>query len=224
MNTRLLQAYSSIEEQNKDKFLQNKLELDTVWGKDIWGVTLQIDLSEEVRDIVCKYQEELEQLEPENLFLPPRQFQHITFNQVVYWDGQYVLGTKGTWDSIADKFLSEFKHKNKNFKSFKVQFSKLIATTGGIIWCGFDGNDEIENLREYFLQKLPFPKETTKFNHIVHTTVVRYKNKLNNPKKVLDYLNSRTESVEMSVNKIFLRKELIFPSIKTEPLGEIESV
>lgn len=222
MNERLQSQYLSIEEQNKTKFLGNQIEIDNTWGNPIWGVTLQIDLGEEVKDVLCKYQEELDAIEGGNLFLLPRQFQHISFNQVVFWGGQYRLGAKKTWDSISGDFLSSFQQQNNVFPSFSLAFSKLIATTGGIIWGAFDENDELERLRQIFLQRLPFPKETTRLNHIAHTTVARYKNKLNNPKRVFDYAQSRTASVPMDVKRIVLRNELVFPSLKTEDIAQIE--
>lgn len=221
INTRLQKQYSGIEDQNRGKFLRNEIEIDSTWGKSIWGVTLQIDLGEKVRDLLCNYQEELEKLEPNNLLLLSRQYQHISFNQVVFWGGQYEFGTEETWNKVAEEFLKAFKEQNKKHNSFNVTFSKLVATTGGIIWCGYDENDEMEVLREEFLEQLPFPKETTKLNYIIHTTVARYKNKLVDPRKVLDFIESKNESVEMTVNKIILRNELVFPSIKTESLAEI---
>lgn len=224
MNTRLQKQYSGIEDQNKEKFLRNDIEIDSTWEKPIWGVTLQIDLEEKVRNSLCKYQEELEKLEPDNLLLLPRQYQHISFNQVVFWAGQYELGTEGTWNKVAEEFLKAFKEQNRKHNSFRVNFSKLVGTTGGIIWCGYDENDEMEHLREEFLKMLPFPKETTKLNHIVHTTVARYKNKLADPGKVLDFVDNNNGSAEMTVKKIILRNELVFPSIKTVSLAEIELI
>ena len=224
MNTRLQKQYFGIEEQNKEKILHNEVEIDSTWGKLIWGVTLQIDLGEKVRDSLCKYQEELEKLEPDNLLLLPRQYQHISFNQVVFWGGQYELGTEGTWNKVSEEFLKAFKEQNRKHNSFKVEFSKLVATTGGIIWCGYDENDEMENLREEFIKILPFPKETIRKNHIIHSTVARYKNSLDNPGKVLDYIDKNNRLAEMVVNNIILRNELVFPSIKTESLAEIELI
>ena len=222
MNTRLGNQYTSIEESNKDKFLNNQIEIDTTWGKHISGATLQIDLNDAVRDVLGNYQKELDALEPGNLLLLPRQFQHISFNQVVFWGGQYALGTKGTWESIASDFISAYKELNNNFPSFKVMFSKLIATTGAIIWCAYDENDQMENLRNTFLQKLPFPKETTRFNHIIHTTIARYKHTLNNPQHVYDFIQNKNHTVSMLVKKIILRKENIYPSIQTKNICYIK--
>ena len=221
MNTRLQKKYSEVEEQNKEKFLRNEIEMDSTWGKSIWGVALQIDLGEKIKDLLCKYQEELENLEPDNLLLLPRQYQHISFNQVVFWGGQYKLGTEKTWNKTAEEFLKAFREQNRKHNSFTVEFSKLIATTGGIIWCGYDESDEMEHLREEFLKLLPFPKETNKLNHIIHTTVARYNNKLIDPVKVLDFVDKNSKSADMTVDKIILRNELVFPSIQTELLAEI---
>lgn len=224
MNKRLFDKYANIEIQNRESFLNNDLELDTTWGNEIWGVTFQIDLSESARDVVCKYQEELDELEPGNLLLLPRQYQHISFNQVVFWGGEYVMGREKTWDNVAPEFLAAFQKLNKTFSGFEITFSKLIATKGGIIWVASDEKDELENLRNVFLNAFPFPEETTKFNHIIHTTVARYKNRLNSPKKVLTYIENKHDKMSMYVSKIILRKELVFPSIKTEEIASIDLV
>ena len=221
MNARLQALYNTIEEDNRPKFLANQVVPDTMWGKHIFGGTLQIDLSEEARDDVCKLQKDLDGLEPDNLLFLPRQYQHISFNQVVFWGGEYTLGTKETWDQCKEQFITEFTKLDQAFKSFPVTFSRLIATTGGIIWVAYDENDEMETLRNTFLHQLPFPPETTKYNHIIHTTVARFKNKMNNPKRVLDYLASYKDSVSMKVDSIILRNELIYPSIQTTELTKI---
>lgn len=221
MNQRLISVYQNIENQNKENFLNNKVEIDQTWGKEIWGITLQIDLGEEVRDQLTEYQKQLSILEPENLLLLPRSYQHISFNQVIFWGGNYKNGRQETWKSVSQEFLSKFKKLDNLFDSFKVTFSKLIATTGGIIWCGYDENNEMEKIRNDFLRLLPFPQETNKLNHIVHTTVARFKTKLKSPNQIIDFTINHKESVSMKVNKIILRNELIFPSIKTKDISFI---
>lgn len=221
MNQRLISVYQNIENQNKENFLNNKVEIDQTWGKETWGITLQIDLGEEARNQLVEYQKQLSVLEPENLLLLPRSYQHISFNQVIFWGGLYKNGKQETWKSIYQDFLLKFQKLDNVFNSFEVTFSKLVATIGGIIWCGFDESDQMENLRNEFLNFLPFPQETTKLNHIIHTTVARYKNKLNNPSRILDFTLNHKETVSMKVNKIILRNELIFPSIKTKDINFI---
>lgn len=221
MNQRLLSVYQNIENQNKGKFLNNQIEVDQDWEKEIWGITLQIDLSEQVRNRLTEYQKQLSILEPENLLLLPKQYQHISFNQVIFWGGNYKIGKEELWKSISQEFISKFKKLDHAFDSFEVTFSKLVATTSGIIWCGYDENDEMEEIRNKFLNILPFPKETTKLNHIIHTTVTRFKNKLNNLNKIWDFTTNHKELVSMKVNKIILRNELVFPSIKTKDIDFI---
>ncbi len=221
MNKRLADAYSSIEDSNRDAFLSNNVEIDKQWGQPVWGITLQIDLSESVRDALCLYQKELDELEPSNLLLLPRQYQHISFNQIVFWGGMYAEGREQTWKAISADFTKKFLGLNNEYPSFGITFSKMISTTGGIIWCAVDENDEMEKLRSEFFAKLPFPKETTKQNHIIHTTVARFVHKLNNPVNVLNYVKKKTHTSSMIVDRIILRNELIFPSIRTETLGEI---
>lgn len=222
MNTRLSGLYTAMQAENKEKFLKNNLVLSHDWNKPIWGITLQIDLDEDVKAFISECQKELAELEPDNLLLIPSSAQHISFNQVVFWDGEYAQGREKTWEGIQNSFLTEFQKLNHVFSEFDITFSGLVATTSGIILCGYDEEDELEHCREEFLKRLPFPSETKKLNHIIHTTVVRYKNNLSNPGAVFQYLSTKQDSVTMRVKQIVLKKELIFPSLQTEAISGIE--
>lgn len=224
MNTRLRDAYTAMQAENKEKFLQNNIALSHDWNKPIWGITLQIELGQAIKALISKYQMELNELEPNNLLLIPSSAQHISFNQVVFWDGEYARGREKTWEGIQGSFLAEFQKLDHVFPEFDVTFSGLVATTSAIVWCGYDKTDEFEHLREEFLQRLPFPSETKTKNHIIHTTVVRYKNKLSNPEAVFRYLSTKQDSATMRVKKIVLKRELVFPSLQTETISEIELI
>lgn len=221
MNQRLTEAYKNLEQQNEQDFLEGKIELDTMWGKEVFGVFLQIDLTENVKDIMVKYQQALNQLEPGNLLLPPRDTQHVSVNQVIFWNGSYSHGGKETWASMQDDFLEKMDGFDQATNSFDITFSKLIATKNAILWTGYDQSDELQNLRSSLRDKLPFPKETKKFNNIIHTTVARYKNRLTNPQKIVDYLKQQQDTETMRVKRIHLKEELVFPSLKTKDIADI---
>lgn len=224
MNTRLQKIYDDIRASNHEAYLNNDVVIDKKWAKPIWGITLQIDLADEVKDKIENYQHDLNRLEPGNFYLLPREYQHISFNQVVFWDGDYAKGPRATWQGIETDFIKRFEELDNKYKCFEITFSHLIPTKEGIIWCANDTHDTMEVLRNEFQIKLPFPPETTKLNHIVHTTVVRHKNTLTNPRAVIDYSLEHTEAVSMEVKKIILKKELVFPSIKMETISEISLV
>lgn len=222
MNQRLQKIYDEITFQNREAFLQNQVVPDINWGKKINGATLQINLSGPVKDHIQKYQEDLLRLEANSLLLSPRPFQHISFNQVVYWNGHYSKGVSATWDELEREFVNKFKQLDNKFPSFPITFYKLIAHTNAIIWCAYDENDELESLRNQLFNLLTFPKETEKRNHIIHTTIARYKQKLNNPSQILDYVNSHIEKVAMNITAIVLRKENQYPSLNTREITSIQ--
>jgi hypothetical protein len=221
MNQRLATEYDMIESKNRGRVLANEILVDTTWGKEIFGVTLQIDLSDAVKDMVCQYQSDLGFMEPGNMLLLPREYQHLSFNQVVFWGREYAEGTAREWNRIAEGFTSAFLKLDMNYMKFDVQFSRLIATTGGIIWCATDANDELEQLRDDVFGKLPFPDTTTKRNTIIHTTVARFQKPLLDPTGIVEYCRNHNQSVTMAVSSIVLRKELVYPSIKTEEIARI---
>lgn len=221
MNQRLNHIYDKLYTDHQEKFLMNDLEVDDMWGRSIKGVTLQIDLSEEIRNAVGKLQEELSKLEPETLLLSPRSFQHISFNQVVYWGGNYKLGHDQTWEAIEKNFLTKFQNLDNVFSAFIISFVRLIPLTSSIIWCAVDDHDELQKLRIALKEKLSFPEETTKENTFIHTTIARYKSKFRNPHRIFQFLEEYSTSVSMKVSEIILRKENQYPSLHATELARI---
>lgn len=221
MNQRLIDIYDGFASKNREKFLADNIEVDDMWGKSIKGVTLQIDLSNEIRDSVCNLQDELSKLEPDALLPTPRPFQHVSFNQVVYWGGNYTLGHDEDWTAIENDFLNKFQALDNSLPAFSISFIKLIPMTSAIIWAAFDEYDEMQTLRATLKEKLPFPTETTKENTFIHTTVARYKEKLRDPNRVLQLLESYQIPVTMDIKEIILRKENQYPSLNTTELARI---
>lgn len=221
MNQRLKTIYDGFTSKHREKFLDNDIEFDAMWGKPIKGVTLQIDISNKMRSAVGRLQEELYKLEPKALFLTPEPFQHISFNQVVYWGGRYKLGYDQTWAAIEKDFLTRFQKLDNKFTSFTISFLKLIPMTSAIIWSAVDAKDEMQSLREHLKACLPFPKETTKENTFIHTTIARYREKLRDPQRVLHLLKEYQTPITMEVKEIILRKENIYPSLDTTELARI---
>lgn len=221
MNQRLIDIYDSFASNHRERFLANDIEVDTMWDKSIKGVTLQIDLSEEVRNAICKLQDELCALEPEALLLTPRPFQHISFNQVVFWGDTYSLGHDRAWASIEQDFLTKFHGLDTILSSFTISFVRLIPMTSAIIWAAVDDHDEMQALRATLKEKLPFPIETTKLNTFIHTTVARYKTKLRDPHRVLKLLEKHQTPFTMEVKEIILRRENQYPSLHTTDLARI---
>lgn len=222
MTQRLLYIYDGFISNHREKFLTNDIEFDDMWDKPIKGVTLQIDLSEKVRDAVSNLQKELSKLEPAALLFAPRPFQHISFNQVVYWGGNYKLGHDGTWTSIEQDFLNKFHKLDNTLSSFTISFVRLIPMTSAIIWAAVDDHDEMQTLRITLKSKLPFPEETKKENTFIHTTVARYKTKLRDPHRVFQFLKGYQAPITMEVKEIILRKENTYPSLNTTELARIQ--
>lgn len=222
MNQRLTGIYDMMVSHHHDKFLANDIEFDAMWGKPIKGITLQIDLSEEVRDAICKLQDKLCALEPEAFLLTPRPFQHISFNQAVYWGGSYALGHDQTWASIEKDFLAKFLACDNMFPSFKISFTTIIPMTSAIIWAAVDDRDEMQEVRAALKTKLPFPDETSRENTFIHTTVARYKTKLRDPHRVLQLLNVYKTPMSMTIREIILRKENQYPSLRARELARIQ--
>ena len=223
MNQRLHNLYLQLQTTNIPKILRNEIEIDTMIGKPIYGVTLQIDLSPEVKQIIKIIQQQLIQIEP-TLYLSPLEFAHISFNQVVYWKGTYRSGQVKTWELVQKEFITKFLALNKMLNAFSISFQPLLVFPAAIIWAAFDENDELEKLREVFFAKLPFPPETPKRNHMIPTSLARFKKKLTNPQKLLDFVSLQKFDSTMKVSEIILRRENLYPSLETREIARIQLI
>lgn len=183
---------------------------------------LIVVLEEEAKKSVAKFQEELEKIEPGFFAFPTYESLHLSINQVVHGLQNVPEVNQQVWDKIKDDFLPKFEELNGMFPKINITFSQVIATRGGIIWCAMDENDEVEELRKKLLEVLPIPKELIKQNHIIHTTIARYKNKLNNPQKIVNFIESQNQEVPMTIKEITLRNELVFPSKEVQDIARID--
>jgi|SRR3990167_10743103 len=223
MNPRLQKLYTQLQADNSPKILNNETEIDLMIGKPVQGVTLQIDLSQEIKQVIKTIQQQLIQMES-TLYLSPLEFAHISFNQVVYWKGTYKLGQIKTWELVQEEFVTKFLALNKTLRAFSIAFQPLIVFPTAIIWAAYDGNDELEKLRELFFEKLPFPTETPKRNHMIHTSLARFKKKLINPQKLMGFVSLQKFDATMKVSEIILRSENLYPSLKTREIARIQLI
>jgi hypothetical protein len=221
MNTSLSNYYEVLAMEHRDALYNNEIIPDINWEKPIKGITIQIDLSDEVKDMIESYQRELSVIESE-LFILPRPFLHLSVNQVIYWNGIYKDGHDKIWDNISEEFIKKFILLDKLIPTFQIIWNRIISLKTATILCGVDKNDEMNNLRALLFSKLPFPKETTHKNSIIHTTIVRYKQSFRNPEKFMHYIDLCRPNICMQPKALILRKENIYPSIDTTEVARIE--
>lgn len=224
MNSRLYTQYEQIEHANLQNFLNNEVSTDTNWGKNVFGVTMQIDLDENVKDEFARHINNLKKIDEQSLLFPDRSAQHISCNQVIQWNLDTNEKNQAVWNHFQNNFVQKFLAFNQKISSFFIRFEKIIATTEGIIWCAFDDNDEMEYARKLLLDGLPKSDVIPKPIHIIHTTIARYKKTLHNPSTILEYIRKETASCEMKVRRILLREEIVYPTLHTNEIASIELV
>lgn len=224
MNSRLHVQYEQIEHDNLQRFLNNEVSPDTNWGTDVFGVTMQIDLDDVVKDALAKHVKNFKNIDEQSLLFPDRSAQHVSFNQVIQWNLNTKEKNHAVWDQIRSNFVEKFLSINHKIPSFDIRFEKIIATPNGIIWCAVDDNEEMEHARDLLLANLPKPVVIPKPIHIIHTTIARYKKTLNDPSAILAYIKKETASSGMKVRKILLREELVYPTLQTHEVASIELI
>jgi len=221
-NNRLNNIYSEIIAKNSREVLNNHVRVDTNWNKPVYGITLQIPLSENVQDCIDQLQLTLSKMEPSALFFPPAESRHISLNQVIPWNEGTSDINQQAWRSLKIEFLPKLQNLNKHFKKFPIEFNRLVITTEAIIWCADDPDDNLQALRNDMYEHLPFPSSDKSLN-IIHTTIARYKTPLQSPKKLLAFAKTQSRSIPMQIHSLHLNNERNFPSLLTHKIAAISA-
>ncbi len=59
---------------------------------------------------------------------------------------------------------------------------------------------------------------------MIHTSLARFKKKLTNPQKLLDFVSLQKFDSTMKVSEIILRRENLYPSLKTREIARIQLI
>ena len=207
------------------KYFYKKVSLDRYWNTNTFGIALQVEVNSHIKKIITQIQNELNKIEPDSLFFP-NVGNHISINQVVSWNGKYHLGKEKTWEEINKNsdFVNKFNSLNLKFSPIPINFVKVILTPGAVILFADDLEDRVQEFRKVLDEELPFPAETKKSNCIIHSTIARYRSQLQNPDKILEYTLNQYYNIDMIIDEVKLKEEVVFPSLKTKDLASIHLV
>ncbi|MEP7704687.1 hypothetical protein [Paraglaciecola sp. 25GB23A] len=151
------------------------------------GITLLARINAPVNSVICEFLHELRALEPEQYYYPSGDL-HVTVMSVLSCIEGYQL-------SVLDKpkYVDLIGSIVKNTPCFGVEFNGITLADSGVLLRGYVNNHSLEKLRDTLridIKNCNAPHSMDKRYTIVtaHSTVMRFREKLQNPLRFADYL------------------------------------
>ena len=199
----------------------NQIEVAADWSSQCLGYNIQFVLPAPVSAHLNTIQQRILKLEPDSLYLCPKQSLHTTITWILATRRTYNRPKDEIWEAIKENCQSELDKICSNFSSFTITFRDIVATNAAIIILAHD-NGEMARLRQAIRASLPIPQETENKAEIIHATLFRYAAALKNPRRLLEFIDGLQEEIPVVVDCLSIRKELIYPSLKSELLHSVK--
>jgi len=209
---------------HKDKISQyhrlvarNELIVDQFWKKHCFAVNIQFLLPTPIQKEFSQIQQFLLQGNKEALRKCPTETLHISVAFLIGVKQTYSHDRQELWENIESRCLHSIEHICKKQKAFTITFNRLVATDSAIIIVGTDCG-EMQKVRHSLVSNVPIPKETSNGFDIIHSTLFRYRGPLDQPAKLLNYVNCWSAEIPVNIDGISVIKEFVYPSLKIEPI------
>lgn len=211
----------SVKERFFSEVSQNQIQVDKEWNNNCLGYNIQFVLPTDVCDQLKIVQQKILETEPNSLYCCPEDSLHIAISWILATRNNYQKPKDEWWKIIGKDCKSGLDKISTESSKFVVNFTNIVATNTAIIALAYD-NGEMAKLRQKINTLLPIPIETENKAEIIHSTLFRYAKPLNNPQLLLKVIDGMQLNIPVVIDSLVIRKELIYPSLKSEPLCSVK--
>ena len=198
-----------------EKVAKNEIIIDSLWYKECSAINIQYFFDQKEQLFFQSLQSNILKKSGEPLLICPPNSLHISISFVLNVKETFQNSKDQIWENIKDECLEELDFVAQTQAVIKVVFEKLIATDSAVIAIAPD-IEAIQELRRKINKVEPIRKWGKNYSNIVHTTLFRYKEKLNNPVRFQHILDEYRVNCHVTIPQFDLVKELRYPSIETE--------
>ncbi|MGO4894544.1 2'-5' RNA ligase family protein [Flavobacterium sp. W21_SRS_FM6] len=156
------------------------------------GITLLIRITSPVSESIQKFLAEVSQVEPGQYAYPSSDL-HVTVMSVLSCIEDYTLAGEN-----EAAYIDLIRPIVANTPPFSIEFSGLTLSESGIVLCGYPSNNSLNQLRDQLRQHitksaLPHSMDARYPLITAHSTVLRFKQRLQDPDKLLVFLAKNRE-------------------------------
>lgn len=205
-----------VRERFEDTVARNEVCLDTWWARPRRAYALQILIDPAAASGLADAQEAILRAEPAALLRVPGHALHVSvmglisvFDDFATPKDEIWAANEAVWRSGLNKILD-------GTPSFCMRYRWLVATDTAIIAVAAPAG-AVNDIRTTIASTLDLPGMTHR-GKLAHTTLFRYAAPLAAPKDLLALLRDTHLDIPLSVTKLNLVREEIFPALRSSPI------
>lgn len=198
--------------------LNNHISLDPLWQKECLAYNLQFVFPAETQTRLTDLQSQIQDFEPSALLRCPAESLHVSILRLIAVRHEYSRDKDQIWAEHRERCLSALREITEDAPPFIISFQQIVATDAAVIALA-DDDGSLQRLRASLLAKLPSIEGWRDNTNMIHTTLFRYASRLHDPRRFLTHLSNLGCDLSVLVDEVRLRKELVYPSLASEPLA-----
>lgn len=149
------------------------------------GMILVARPPENVKKSIVAMLQDFQNLEPDQYYYPATDFHITIFSVIICFEGFILEATE------KERYVDLLNNALKECNSFNIEFTGITASPGCLIIQGFPLDNKLEGIRSKIADKLKQSElqhnpDTRYQIQTAHSTVVRFKNTINQPQQFID--------------------------------------
>lgn len=213
----LIEHYNELYKTSSEIILEGKYLLDSELKNESdsrFGITLLIRPNEEIKANIDTFIKELKKTEPEQYFYPDSDI-HITVMSIISCSSDFNLN-----QISPNEYIEIICRSLVDVEKVQVHCKGITASPSALMIQGFPSDDTLNNLRNRLRENFKNSGLQQSIDHrymlsTAHSTIMRFKEKLNDPKKLIetadkfrdfDFGTFEVKNLELVYNDWYQRK------------------
>ncbi len=208
-----------LREAHRGKVARNQVRPSPLWARPCRAYNVQIEPDSRTKASLERIQQNLKRAEP-GLLACPRETLHVSVAWLLAVHAGYPVPKDTLWERHGAEWTAELARIAAQSASFRISYERLVATDSAVVALARP-TGPVNRIRRMIRECLRLPPETRNEADLVHTTLLRYRGPLSDPKRFLATLDDTNIDATARVDGLVVSKELVYPSLETEVLARL---
>jgi hypothetical protein len=211
---------TDIQARHAPAVLANELELATRWGQPDLGYVLLLRPGPAASAQLSAWQDRVLELEPSLLRQPEAQL-HVSIAWLLQVSRDFSLPKQELWRQHGQQWLTGIAAVASGTRPMRLRYHRLVVTDAAVVAVA-DDCEPMAALRREITSALdlPWPITYTPLG-LVHSSLLRYRQPLADPARLLRRLAGIPVSIETEVTELLMVREFTFPTLEYEVLRRL---
>jgi hypothetical protein len=187
--------------------------VDPLWAKPCLAYNLQIPFDRETSQKLRKVQASIAKQRVDALYQCPPETLHVTVYALVPVRERF--DKERYWNTVAEKTITTLTRCSHRMRPFTLRFSRIAVSRSAIIAVAAQ-NKTIARIRQSLRETIPPPPKSPPHLDSIHCTLFRFQSAAALPLSVIGDIESTPLKVSLPVSAMSLRREIVYPSLKSE--------